>query len=144
MNAVHCNLELSTDRYDYLQKQIPFGKIAIFRLSEWGHPWGFGRDNKKVANILFKEVLISTHCDYDENDVIDIEDGAWIEDSIIIALKDSNNIGIVYVEEETDLFPDLVRDLMNHIISKSSILTRTTPEPKKPDNLVINKLKLFK
>ena len=143
MNAVHCNLEFATDRYDYLQKQMPFGKIAIFKLSEWGQPWGFGRDNKKVANTLFKEALIAIGCDYDE-DEINIDDGGWIDDSLFIVLKDSNNIGIVYVEEETDLFPDLVRDLMNHIINKSSILSLTTPEPKKPDNLVINKLKLFK
>lgn len=140
MNLISCNEEYLTARYEYIRnnmKGVP--RLSIFDISNWAEPWGFGRDNKAEANILYREAFKAI---FDENpsDSIsnDINTGF-----IIIALKTDKEIGIVWISEDEELFRENMEDLFNaEVINKKSPVN--IPTPKKPDNLVINKMHIFK
>ena len=140
MNLISCNEEYLTARYEYIRnnmKGVP--RLSIFDISNWAEPWGFGRDNKAEANILYREAFKAI---FDENpsDSIsnDINTGF-----IIIVLKTDKEIGIVWISEDEELFRENMEDLFNaEVINKKSPVA--IPTPKKPDNLVINKMHIFK
>lgn len=141
MNLISCNEEYLTARYEYIRnnmKGVP--RLSIFDISNWAEPWGFGRDNKAEANILYREAFKAI---FDENpsDSIsnDINTGF-----IIIVLKTDKEIGIVWISEDEELFRENMEDLFNaEVINKKSPVAIPS-STKKPDNLVINKMHIFK
>lgn len=142
MIAVSCKEELITDRYNDLRsKMAPDAHFAIFNVASWMEPWGFGRDNKGAATKIYNEALEAVGMDT----VISISDDEYA-DYTIIALKSQNEIGIVYIVEDNSILNEYVEDLLNYMsVRKAPVVSvPKIPEPKKPDNLVINKLNLFK
>lgn len=142
MIAVSCKEELITERYEFLRKNMaPDAHFTIFNISNWMEPWGFGRENKVAATKIYNEALEAIG----EDPVSSISDDEYAE-YIIIALKSQNEIGIVVIAEDSSTFNDYAEDLLNYIsLRKAPVVSSPKiPEPKKPDNLVINKLNLFK
>ena len=144
MIGVSCKKELITERYEDLIKKMSSGAhFYIFNIKDWADPWNFGRENKGIANRIYKEVL--DVMGWDESSISDDTDAGLI----IIALKSLNEIGIVYIAEDDNMCHEYLEGLLNYIkVSKEYTVQETPkqriPEPKKPDNLVINKLNLFK
>ena len=142
MIAVSCKEELITDRYNDLRsKMAPDAHFVIFNIASWMEPWGFGRENKGPATKIYNEALEAIGWDT----VCSISDDEYAE-YIVIALKSQNEIGIVYIAEDSSMLYEYAEDLLNYIsVRKTPVVsTPKIPEPKKPDNLVINKLNLFK
>lgn len=144
MIGVSCKKELITERYeDLIRKMSSDAHFCIFNISNWADPWCFGRENKGVANKIYKEALEATG--WDASNISDDINAGYI----IIALKSQNEIGIVYITEDDNICHEYLEDLLNYMkVSKEytvqEIPKQRIPEPKKPDNLVINKLNLFK
>ena len=144
MIGVSCKKELITERYeDLIRKMSSDAHFCIFGISCWAEPWGFERENKGVANRIYKEALEAIG--WDASTISDDVNAGYI----IIALKSQNEIGIVYIAEDDRMCRDYLEDLLNYIkVSKEYALREAPkqriPEPKKPDKLVINKLNLFK
>ena len=144
MNFINCDKELLTDRYKYLIDHMKGNpQLRVFRITDWGEPWGFGRENKAETNKLYREAIKSIF----DDEVDNITDDEYC-DYIIMALKTSNGeVGILWISEEDCMFRENIEDLFNAlIIPKPSkpVNLGTAPTVKKPDNLVINKLNLFK
>lgn len=144
MISVSCKEELITERYeDLMRKMSSDAHFYIFNISCWAEPWGFGRENKGIVNRIYKEALEAIG--WDASNISDDTNAGYI----IIALKSQNEIGIVYIAEDDNLCYEYLEDLLNYIkVSKEYVVREAPkqriPEPKKPDNLVINKLNLFK
>jgi len=142
MIAVSCKEELITERYNDLRSRMaPDAHFAIFNISSWMEPWGFGREHKGIATKIYNEALEALGWDT----VTSISDDEYA-DYIIIALKSQNEIGIVYIAEDNSILKEYTEDLLNYISVRKVpvVYVPKIPEPKKPDNLVINKLNLFK
>lgn len=142
MNFINCDKEYITSRYEFLRdhmKGIP--RLNIFRIDDWAEPWGFGRQFKYEVNKIYKE---ATKIIFDE-EVNSISDNELTE-LIIITLKTDTEVGIVWISEDNSIFKEHMEDLFNaEIISKKSLVSiPASPTPKKLDNLVINRMKLFK
>jgi hypothetical protein len=140
MNFINCDKEYLTARYEYLRdhmKGVP--RLSVFDISNWAEPWGFGRENKVEANILYKEAFKAIFDDIPSDSITnDINSGF-----VIITLKTDKEIGIVWISEDEDLFKEVMEDLFNaEVINKKS--PSNIPSLKKPDNLVINRMHLFK
>ena len=144
MVGVSCNKELITERYeDLIRKMSSDAHFCTFNISEWAEPWGFGRENKGIANRIYKEALEAIG--WDANNISDDINAGYI----IIALKSQNEIGIVYITEDNLMCREYLEDLLNYIkVSKEYTVQEAPkqriPEPKKSDKLIINKLNLFK
>lgn len=144
MIGILCKKKLITERYeDLIRKMSSDAHFCIFGISSWAEPWGFGRENKGIANRIYKEALEAIG--WDTNNISDDVDAGYI----IISLKSQNEIGIVYIAEDDNMCREYLEDLLNYIkVSKEYVVQEAPkqriPEPKKPDNLVINKLNLFK
>jgi len=144
MICVPCKKELITERYeDLIRKMSSDAHFCVFNISKWAEPWGFGRENKGIANRIYKEAL--EVMGWDASDINDDTYSGYV----IIALKSQNEIGIVYIAEDDNICHEYLEDLLNYIkVSKEYAVQETPkqriPEPKKSDNLVINKLNLFK
>lgn len=142
MNFINCDKEYITARYEYLRdhmKGVP--RLTIFGISSWAEPWCFGRQFKSEVNKIYKEASKIIF----EGEPNSISDDEYL-DSIIIALKTDTEIGIVWIAEYTLTFLENIEDLFNAevINKKSPINIPASPTPKKPDNLVINRMHLFK
>ena len=142
MNFVNCDKEYITARYEYLRdhmKGVP--RLSIFRIDCWAEPWGFGRQFKSEVNKIYKE---ATKIIFDE-EADSISDDEY-SDFIIVALKTDTEMGIIWISEDEGMFHEHMEDLFNaEIINKKSpIAIPSSPTPKKPDNLVINKMHIFK
>lgn len=142
MNFINCDKEYITARYEYLRdhmKGVP--RLITFCIDSWDKPWSFGRQYKSEVNKIYKEA-VKVIFDDDVNSISDDECTSYI----IIALKTDTEIGIVWISEEECIFKEQMEDLFNAevINKKSSINIPASPTPKKPDNLVINKMHLFK
>ena len=141
MNFINCNKEYITDRYEYLRdhmKGVP--RLNIFRINSWAEPWGFGRQFKSEVDKIYKEA--SKAIFDEETSILDDE----LSDFTIIALKTDTEIGIVWISEDEGMFHEHMEDLFNvEVINKKSpVNIPASPTPRKPDNLVINKMNLFK
>lgn len=142
MNFINCDKEYITARYEYLRdhmKGVP--RLAIFAISSWAEPWGFGREFKSEVNKIYIEASKIIF----EEEPDSISDDMY-SDFTIIALKTDTEIGIVWIAEDIPTFYEEMEDLFNAevIIKKSPVNIPTSPTPKKPDNLVINKMNIFK
>jgi len=141
MNFINCDKEYITSRYEYLRDHMKgMPRLSIFKIDSWAEPWGFGRQFKSEVNKIYKEA----------NKVIFDEEPDSISDDeysefIIITLRTDTEIGIIWISEE-DMFTEVIEDLFNAevINKKSPVSIPASPTLKKPDNLVINKLNLFK
>lgn len=145
MKGISCDKELITERYDYLKKNMtPDSHLSIFHIRSWCEPWGFGRENVADANKLYKEVM--TCLGYvDDPDECNLRDDDYA-DFIFITLKSKDQIGIIYVVESYEDLPEYIENLFNHVaaqIPNKALTLGAVSEPRKPDNLVINRLKLF-
>jgi hypothetical protein len=143
MNFINCDKEYITARYEYLRdhmKGVP--RLSIFDISNWEEPWGFGRQFKSEVNKIYREAY---EIIYDDDPSDSISDDASC-DFIIITLKTDTEIGIVWISEEEELFREVIENLFNAevINKKSPVNIPASPTPKKPDNLVINKMHIFK
>lgn len=142
MNFINCDKEYITARYEYLRdhmKGVP--RLNVFRIDSWAEPWGFGRQFKSEVNKIYKEANKAIFdCEADS-----ISDDEY-SDFIITVLKTDTEMGIVWISEDDSIFREDMEDLFNaEVISKKSpVNIPASPTPKKPDNLVINKLNLFK
>ena len=142
MNCISCDKEYITARYEYLRdhmKGVP--RLNIFKVCSWKEPWGFGRESRSEVDKIYKEA----------NEVIFGESPDSISDDeysdfIIIALKTDTEMGIIWISEDEGMFHERMEDLFNaEVINKKSPVTiPSSPTPKKPDNLVINKMHIFK
>lgn len=141
MIGVSCKEELITERYEFLRKNMaPDAHFSIFLVSSWMEPWGFGRDNKRIATDIYNEFM-----KIQGFDPVDSISNSEYTDEIIIALRSQNEFGIVYVAEDQSMANEYIEDLLNYLtIRNTPIPSGKIPEPKKPDNLVIPKMKLFK
>lgn len=142
MIAVSCKEELITERYEDLRsKMAPDAHFVIFEIGSWMEPWGFGREDREFATKVYNEALEAFGWDT----VLSISEDEYAG-YIIIALRSQNEIGIVYIAEDNSSLNEYVEDLLNYISVRkvSTVSVPKIPEPKKPDNLVINKLNLFK
>ena len=143
MIGVSCKEELITERYEFLRKNMaPDAHFSIFLVSSWMEPWGFGRENKGVATKLYNEFM-----DLQGLDTVSSISESEYTDEVVIALRSQNEFGIVYVAEDYGMANEYLEDLLNYLIVRNTptpIPTGKIPEPKKPDNLVIPKMKLFK
>lgn len=139
MNFINCDKEYITARYEYLRnntKGVP--RLITFKVDSWAEPWGFGRQFKSEVNKIYRE---ATRIIFDEESD-SISDDEY-SDFIIIALKTDTEIGIVWISEDDYIFREHMEDLFNaEVINKKSPVA--IPTPKKPDNLVINKMHIFK
>ena len=143
MNFINCDKEYITARYEYLRdhmKGVP--RLSIFDISNWAEPWGFGRINKAEVNKIYREAFKTIYEDDPPNSISDDINSGFI----IIALKTDTETGIVWISEDEELLRENMEDLFNAevINKKSSINIPASPTPKKPDNLVINRMNLFK
>ena len=142
MNFIKCDKEYITARYEYLRdhmKGVP--RLTTFTVGNWDEPWGFGKEYKTEASVIYKEAINKIF----EEDVESISDDEYT-DYILIVLKSDNEFGIVWVSEDEDIFKENMEDLFN-----AEVINKKTPanipavaSPNKPDNLVINKMHLFK
>lgn len=141
MNFINCDKEYITARYEYLRDHMKgVLRLSIFDISSWDEPWGFGRENKAEANILYREAFKAI---FDDNPSDSISDDVR-SGFIIIALKTDKEIGIVWISEDEELFRENMEDLFNaEVINKKSPVAIPSSS-KKPDNLVINKMHIFK
>lgn len=142
MNFINCDKAYITARYEYLKdhmKGIP--RLSIFRIDSWAEPWGFGRQFKSEVNKIYREANKAIF-DEEANSISDDE----YSDFIIITLKTDTEVGIVWITENESLLIEAMENLFNaEVINKKSLVTvPASPAVKKPDNLVINKLHLFK
>lgn len=143
MNFINCDKEYITARYEYLKNHMKSGsRIRIFYISSWAEPWGFGRENKAEVSRIYKEAVKSI---FDEtvNSILDDEHS----DYMITVLYNQDEMGIVWISEDPSMFMESVEDLFNTEIAKEPnrpVNLGSSPNVKKPDNLVINKLNLFK
>lgn len=149
MEGISCSEELITERYDYLKKHMtPDSHLSIFNIGSWGEPWGFGRENAATANKLYKEAMASLGYVNLEAEC-DTLSGDEYADYVFITLKSKDQLGIVYIVDGYSELPEYIEDLFNHVAAqvprnRVPVDIKPAPEPKKPDNLVINRMKLFK
>lgn len=142
MNFINCDKEYITARYEFLRDHMKGApRLNIFRIDSWAEPWGFGRQFKSEVDKIYKEAVKIIFED-ETNSISDDE----FSDIIIIALKTDTEIGIVWISEDDSIFREHMEDLFNAevINKKSPVNIPSSPTPKKPDNLVINKMNLFK
>lgn len=142
MNFINCDKEYITVRYEYLRDHMKGApRLTSFRVDEWAEPWGFGRQFKSEVNKIYKEANKIIFDDVPDS-ISDDEYSGFI----IIALRTDTEIGIVWISEDEVMFREEIGDLFNaEILSKRSpVSIPSSPTPKKPDNLVINKMHLFK
>ena len=137
MNFINCDKEYITSRYEYLRdhmKGVP--RLTTFEIRDWAEPWGFGRQFKSEVDRIYKEAC-KIIFDEDPNSILD----EMCSDAIIIALNTDTETGIVWISEDDCIFREHMEDLFNAevINKKSSVAT-----PKKSDNLIINKMHIFK
>lgn len=143
MNFINCDKGYITARYEYLRdhmKGVP--KLSTFNIGSWAEPWGFGRENKFKVDILYREAFKAIFDDIPSDSITnDINSGF-----IITVLRTDTEIGIVWISEDEELFRENMEDLFNaEVINKRSpVSIPASPTPKKPDNLVINRMHLFK
>lgn len=142
MNFINCDKEYITARYEYLRdhmKGVP--RLYIFGICDWAEPWGFGRQFKSEVNKIYKEAA-KIILDEEPESISDDE----YSDFYIITLKTDTEMGIVWISGDMSDFYECVEDLFNaEVISKKSpVNIPASPTPKKPDNLVINRMHLFK
>ena len=147
MNGISCQEELITERYDYLKKNMtPDSHLSIFSIADWKDPWGFGRDNVVKANDLYAEVLLSLGYISSLNEC-DTLSGDESSGMVFITLKSKDQFGIVYVVDSFSELPEYIEDLFNHVAvqvpNNSALQLKQVPKPNKPDNLVIQRMKLF-
>jgi len=147
MDGISCQEELITERYDYLKKNMtPDSHLSIFSIANWKDPWGFGRDNVVKADDLYAEVLLSLGYVSNLNECNTLSED---EDSglIFITLKSKDQFGIVYIVDSYSDLPEYIEDLFNHVAvqvpNKVPVQLKQVSKPNKPDNLVINRMKLF-
>lgn len=142
MNFINCDKEYITTRYEYLRDHMKgTPRLSIFKIDSWAEPWGFGRQFKSEVNKIYKE---ATKIIFDE-EIDSVSDDEY-SDFIIITLKTDTEMGIVWISEDEGIFHEHIEDLFNAevINKKSPVNIPASPTPKKPDNLVINKMHLFK
>lgn len=143
MNFINCSEEFITARYEYLKNHMKDGsKIRIFSIGSWAEPWGFGRENKAEVSKIYKEAIKAIF----DDEVTYISDDEYC-DYIITVLSNKDEVGIVWISEEPSTFMENMEDLFNAEITNKStrpVNLGSAPKVKKPDNLVINKLNLFK
>ena len=143
MIAVSCKEELLIDRFEFLRNNMPSdARISIFLVSSWMEPWGFGRENKAIATQLYNEFM-----DLQGLDTVSSIAESEYTDEVIIALRSQNEFGILFVAEDQSLANECIEDLLNYLVVRNipkSIPTGKIPEPKKPDNLVVPRMNLFK
>ena len=142
MNFINCDKEYITSRYEYLRDHMKgMPRLVVFSINNWAEPWGFGRQFKSEVNKIYKEASKIVFDDETES-ISDDE----LSDFIITALKTDTEMGIIWISEDEGIFHEHMEDLFNAevINKKSSINIPASPTPKKPDNLVINKMHLFK
>lgn len=147
MTGISCDEELITKRYDYLKKSMtPDSHLSIFSIANWKEPWGFGRDNAVKANDLYAEALLSEGyiSSLNEAETLSADEGSGY---VFITLKSKDQFGIVYIVDGYSDLPDYIEDLFNHVAAQipnsSALQLKQVPKSNKPDNLVINRLKLF-
>jgi len=141
MNFIKCDKEYITARYEYLRDHIKgVPRLTSFKVNDWAQPWAFGIDYKAGASVIYKEAIDVIF----EEDVESISDDECT-DYIIIALKSDNEIGIVWISEDDYIFMEHMEDLFNAevINKKTPVSIPSVASPKKPDNLVINRMNLF-
>lgn len=143
MVPIFCKEELITERYEFLRKNMaPDAHFSIFLVSSWMEPWGFGRVNKEVATKLYNEFM-----GLQDADAVSSISESEYTDEVIIALRSQYEFGIVYIAEDLVTANECIEDLLNYLIVRNTptpIPAGKIPEPKKPDNLVIPRMKLFK
>lgn len=146
MKGISCDKELITERYDYLKRNMtPDSHLSIFGIENWSEPWGFGRENIVEANKLYKEAM--TCLGYVDNpDECGVLSSDIYNDFVFITLKSKDQIGIVYIVDGYSDLSEYVEDLFNHVAAQIPNKIPTlgdVSKPRKPDNLIINRLKLF-
>ena len=143
MNFINCSEELLTARYEYLKNHMKSGsKIRIFNISSWAEPWGFGRENKAEVSKIYKEAV---ECIFDDD--VDYITDDECSDYIITVLSNKDEVGIVWISEDPSMFMESMEDLFNIELASAPnrpVNLGSSPNVKKPDNLVINRLNLFK
>lgn len=147
MTGISCDEELITKRYDYLKKSMtPDSHLSIFSIANWKDPWGFGRDNVVKANDLYAEALLSQGYISTLNEAETLS-GDENSGFVFITLKSKDQFGIVYIVDGYSDLPDYIEDLFNHVAAQipnsSALQLKQVSKSNKPDNLVINRLKLF-
>lgn len=147
MTGISCDEELITKRYDYLKKSMtPDSHLSIFSIANWKDPWGFGRDNVVKANDLYAEALLSLGyvSSLNECDTLSVDESSGM---VFITLKSKDQFGIVYIVDSFSDLPEYVEDLFNHVAAqipnKVPVQLKQVQESKKPDNLVISRMKIF-
>jgi len=143
MNFINCDKEYLTARYEYIRNSIRgVPRLSIFNISSWAEPWGFGRENKFKVDILYREAFKAIFDDIPSDSISD----DLLSGFIITVLRTDTEIGIVWISEDEELFRENMEDLFNaEVINKKSLVDiPSSPTPKKPDNLIINKMHLFK
>lgn len=147
MTGISCDEELITARYDYLKKSMtPDSHLSIFSIANWKDPWGFGRDNVVKANDLYAEALLSLGYISSLNECETLS-GDESSGFVFITLKSKDQFGIVYIVDSYSDLPEYIEDLFNHVAiqvpNSSALQLKQVPKSNKPDNLVINRMKLF-
>ncbi len=141
MNCISCDKEYITARYEYLRDHMKgVSKLCIFEISSWAEPWGFGRQFKSEASKIYKEA----------SEIIFGEAPDSISDDeysgfIVTVLKTDTEMGIVWISEDTLCLYEHMEDLFNAevINKKTPVNIPSVTSPKKPDNLVINRMHIF-
>jgi len=138
MNFISCDAEYLTARYEYIRNNIKgVPRLSIFDISSWDEPWGFGRENKSKATIIYREAFKAIFDDTPSDSISDDVHSGFT----ITVLKTDTEIGIVWISEDEEVFRENIEDLFNaEIINKKSPVNTS----KNPDNLVVNKMNLFK
>lgn len=144
MNFISCDKELLTDRYKYLVDHMKGNpRLRIFGICDWAEPWGFGRENRAEASKIYKEAINAIF----DDKTTGIADDEYCDYIITTLITSNGEIGILWISEEYGIFRENMEDLFNALIlpkSSKPINLGTAPSVKKPDNLVINRLNLFK
>lgn len=149
MEGIKCSDRFFTDRLDHLLEKIPDGKLSIININDWMEPWGFGRENKKIASDLYKEAALSMEVweDYDFSEGWNISDSEYTDDWIV-TLRNDKFIGIVYVFEDDDkrCLADSIVDISNHLLYKLNAPKVGHSEAPKTfkDKIEVPKMDLFK
>jgi len=142
MIFINCDKEYITTRYEYLRDHMKgMPRLSIFSINNWAEPWGFGRQFKSEVDRIYKEASKIILDEESESISVDA-----LSDFVIIALKTDTEMGIIWISEDEGLLHEHMEDLFNaEVINKKSAgAIPASPTPKKPDNLVINKMHLFK
>ena len=150
MEGIKCSDQFFTDRLDHLLEKIPDGKLAIFNINDWMEPWGFGRENKRIASVLYKEAALSmeVYDDYDFPEGWNISDSEYTDDWII-TLRNDGLIGIVcvYEDDDTRCLADSLIDISNYLLCKLNApkvgTLKSAPKTFK-DKIEVPKMDLFK